>query len=212
MTRIAFLALGFAGLAACTAPAPISNVEAQRRAAALAGQGTGPGLSGGLAISTEQRPANQPIGADPERRAGIQASPSNAAPALAVGISDEQDFSAVSSRESIESDAARRAEQAAQYQVVQPGALPTRTEATGPNIVAYALRTTHLPGQKIYSRFLGSQSKMLRNCATFPSDDAAQREFLARGGPERDRLGMDPDGDGFACRWDPRPFRAAARG
>ena len=37
--------------------------------------------------------------------------------------------------------------------------------------------------------------------------DQAQQDFLAKGGPERDRMGVDPDGDGFACAWDPRPFR-----
>ena len=37
----------------------------------------------------------------------------------------------------------------------------------------------------------------------------AQEEFLRTGGPERDKLGVDPDGDGFACAWDPRPFRTA---
>ena len=26
---------------------------------------------------------------------------------------------------------------------------------------------------------------------------------------ERDRMGLDPDGDGFACAWDPAPFRLA---
>jgi hypothetical protein len=34
---------------------------------------------------------------------------------------------------------------------------------------------------------------------------------LANGGPERDKEGLDPDGDGFACGWDPRPFRSALR-
>jgi hypothetical protein len=46
-------------------------------------------------------------------------------------------------------------------------------------------------------------------CAKYASPDLAQQAFLERGGPERDRLGVDPDGDGFACSWDPRPFRTA---
>jgi hypothetical protein len=37
----------------------------------------------------------------------------------------------------------------------------------------------------------------------------AQIAFLERGGPKRDTLGLDPDGDGFACYWDPAPFRKA---
>ncbi|CAN0586593.1 unnamed protein product, partial [Ectocarpus sp. 12 AP-2014] len=42
--------------------------------------------------------------------------------------------------------------------------------------------------------------------------DQAQIAFLEAGGPEKDRNGMDPDGDGFACNWDPTPFRRAAQG
>ena len=37
-------------------------------------------------------------------------------------------------------------------------------------------------------------------------------EGLPCGGPERDPRGLDPDGDGFACDWDPAPFRAAVSG
>ena len=50
---------------------------------------------------------------------------------------------------------------------------------------------------------------MQRNCADYRTPDEAQRDFLTRGGPERDSRGLDPDGDGFACGWDPAPFRAA---
>ncbi|MFM7444966.1 MAG: hypothetical protein ACKO2N_13850, partial [Tabrizicola sp.] len=60
-----------------------------------------------------------------------------------TGISDEQDFSAVSARETIESDKERIARNRAEYVVVQPGALPTRPGDTGPNIVEFALATTH---------------------------------------------------------------------
>ncbi|SHI39619.1 hypothetical protein [Wenxinia saemankumensis] len=140
---------------------------------------------------------------DPDRTMGVQASPSNAA------ISDEQNFDAVASRESIESDAQRMAQNAAAYQVVQPTALPQRTQ-TGPNIVEYALNAPNRRGQEWYSRsILATQGRFERNCAAYRSPDEAQRDFLARGGPERDRLGLDPDGDGFACGWDPAPFLAA---
>jgi hypothetical protein len=47
------------------------------------------------------------------------------------------------------------------------------------------------------------------SCAKYASSDQAQQDFLAKGGPDRDRMGVDPDGDGFACSWDPRPFRTA---
>jgi hypothetical protein len=156
---------------------------------------------------------------DPTRSGGgIEASPGNAAPVLVgVGgapgssrISDEQDFDAVASRESIESDAARRAQQAAQYQVIQPTALSNAPHDTGPNIVQYALNAPNRRGQEWYSRSIFSgQGRFERNCTSYRSPDEAQRDFLARGGPERDPRGIDPDGDGFACGWDPAPFRAA---
>ncbi len=151
---------------------------------------------------------------DPMRTAGVQASPANAIPVpegmTQNAISDEQDFDAVATRESIESDAARRAQQAAQYQVVQPTALPTPPVDTGPNVVEYALNAPNRVGQAWYSRFIwAGEGRAQRNCASFRSADEAQEEFLLRGGPERDPLGIDPDGDGFACRWDPAPYLAA---
>ena len=122
-------------------------------------------------------------------------------------ISDEQDFGAVSARETIESDKERIARNRANYEVVQPTALPQRTGNSGPNIVAFALSTTHAPGTPVYRRsgFKGNGSA----CSRYGSSDLAQEAFLAEGGPDRDRKGLDPDGDGFACGWDPRAFRAA---
>ncbi len=141
----------------------------------------------------------------------VQASPSNPAPTIVnnPGISDEQDFEAVSARQTIESDAERRARQAAQYQVIAPTAVPERA-GSGPNIIEYALSTRHAKGQQIVRRVgFNLANKNRRNCAGFESDDAAQEEFLRLGGPNRDRLALDPDGDGFACGWDPAPFRRA---
>ncbi len=128
------------------------------------------------------------------------------------GLSDEQDFSAVSGRETIESDAARIAANRAQYQVIEPSALPERPDGSGASIVAYALATTNVPGQPLYKRLFASQSRMKNACGKYGSADRAQEAFLDSGGPRRDRYGMDPDGDGFACYWDPRPFRAARGG
>jgi hypothetical protein len=126
-----------------------------------------------------------------------------------VGISDEQDFNAVAARETIESDAERIARNRAEYVVVQPGELPQRPGDTGPNIVEFALATTHAPGVQLYQRRGIGLRDPNAACAKYASPDQAQQDFLARGGPERDRLGVDPDGDGFACSWDPRPFRTA---
>ncbi len=39
------------------------------------------------------------------------------------------------------------------------------------------------------------------NCADFPSGSAAQKFFLASGGPLSDLHNLDGDGDGLACEW-----------
>ena len=128
------------------------------------------------------------------------------------GISDENDFAAVSRRETIQSDAERIALNKAQYLVVQPTDLPERAGSDQPNIVSYALQTSNPRGNRVYTRAgINMQARMQRNCAEYPSADQAQIAFLARGGPKRDRLGLDPDGDGYACNWDPAPFRSAVR-
>lgn len=144
----------------------------------------------------------------------LEASPANPAPeaVTATGISAENDFSAVSEQRTIESDAARIARNRQQYKVIEPGALPTRSGSSEPNIVAYALQTRHPRGTALYNRSrLNAEARFRRNCAAYASPDQAQTDFLSRGGPERDRLGLDPDGDGYACAWDPAPFRLVER-
>lgn len=177
-----------------------------------------PGPVGGAAIPASDLAAagiGQPpqnTADDPARVQGLDASPLNPAPVVQnnPGISDEQNFDAVSNRETIESDAERRAAQAAAREEIAPTAVPERPGDTGPNIVEYALNAPNVKGQEWYSRsILSGQNRFQRNCAAYPTPDDAQRDFLARGGPERDRLGIDPDGDGFACGWDPAPFKAA---
>lgn len=170
------------------------------------------GTQVGAVIPSQPAPTGQ---LDPNRPRGN--APSNiqtetgelahmAGSAGSTGISDEQDFEAVSSRETIESDKARIERNRAQYTVIQPTAVPQRTE-TGPNIVQYALQTTHNPGTQIHSRSSLRFTDPQAACARYASPDLAQQAFLEAGGPERDRKGLDPDGDGFACSWDPRPFR-----
>jgi hypothetical protein len=126
-----------------------------------------------------------------------------------AGISDEQDFNAVKSRETIESDKARIERNRAQYTVIQPTAVPQRTGKAGPNIVEFALATTHSPGTQMYPRSSLRFTDPNVACGRYGSPDMAQEAFLAAGGPQKDRKGLDPDGDGFACAWDPRPFRTA---
>ena len=140
----------------------------------------------------------------------VNASPSNAAPVIVnnPGISSEQDFNAVSARRSIEGDAARIQANRQQYTVIAPTNLPNREGGAQPNVVAYALQTTHPRGTQVWRRSgLTSTAKTQRNCAAYASADEAQIDFLTLGGPQRDRKGLDPDGDGYACGWDPAPFR-----
>ncbi|WP_435230205.1 hypothetical protein ACMAZE_16730 [Pseudopelagicola sp. nBUS_20] len=144
----------------------------------------------------------------------LQASPSNPAPALLSnpGISDENDFDAVGQRRSIEEDAAQRERNKANYKVIEPTEIPKRSGQSGSNIVAYALSTNNPKGSRAYQRMgLTSAARHERNCAKFSRADQAQAAFLSRGGPKVDRFGLDPDGDGYACAWDPAPFRKAAK-
>lgn len=126
-----------------------------------------------------------------------------------VGISDEQDFSAVAARETIESDKQRIARNRAQYEQVQPRDLPPRVTETGAGIVAYALSAPNRLGEAIYRRSGITLGRSETACARYPTPEAAQEAFLKAGGPERDRRNLDPDGDGFACSWDPTPFQKA---
>ena len=142
----------------------------------------------------------------------LRASPSNPPPAAVneVGISEENSFDAVDSERSIEEDAARIARNREQYQVIAPEEIGTRSGDSGPNIVAYALDSQHPVGTQIYRRIgFATAARNARNCAEYASPDQAQIDFLSRGGPQRDRLALDPDGDGYACGWDPTPFRRA---
>lgn len=216
MTRFA-VGLAALALAACQPSVPESGVgfsdynayqsaRAQRELI----------LTGQAPLAASAQPiTSAPVGAPLSATvAPAMTTPSAALPSAgSAALSDEQDFDAVSARETIESDAERLARLRADYQVIDPGALPERAANTGPNIVAFALSTTNNLGEPIYRRSgFNSEARFQRACARYATADEAQRDFLARGGPAEDRLGLDPDGDGFACFWDPRPFRAARGG
>lgn len=134
-----------------------------------------------------------------------------AVPEAHVGISDEQDFSAVAARETIESDKARMEQNKAQYQQIQPAELPERTAAAGAavDLVQYALNAPNRKGETIYPRSRIAIANSDRACARYDTPEAAQQAFLRAGGPQRDPRNLDPDGDGFACYWDPTPFQKA---
>lgn len=198
---------------AATIPSATTVTAAPLSATVPIGQTTPTATASSADLAAETAAALQASSAN-SGVAPVNASPSNPAPVPVnnPGISDENDFAAVSNRQSIASDAERIARNRQQYQVIQPKALPSRSGSGGPNIVNYALQTKHARGTRLYSRSgLNLASRAQRACAGFPSADQAQIAFLAKGGPERDRLGVDPDGDGYACSWNPAPFRAAVK-
>ena len=74
---------------------------------------------------------------------------------------------------------------------------PPRSTAAQPAPVT----ATVLPGsvKPLYARTI----RVGGDCTAYATPRAAQAEFTARGGPERDPLGLDLDGDGNACGYRP---------
>lgn len=120
-------------------------------------------------------------------------------------ISTSQNFKVVKSRETIASDAAKLEQLKKDYEIVQPGTTPRR--GSGINLAEYALAQTNPVGQKAYSRSVLTGRRAEKKCVLYASADDAQLDFLRRGGPQNDRHGIDPDGDGYACSWSPEVFR-----
>lgn len=217
--------LALAGLAACDPAVPNSGAgvgfdnyagyetERAQRDAALNGGSRTPGHAN-APISATTTGTDDSIGAEALAALGTGADAAQnpiVIDANNPGISDENDFDAVTERESIQDNAQKIAAQREAYKVIEPTAVPT-SNGGGATLVQYALSTTNLVGQPIYSRsIIAAQSRYQRNCAKYSSPAAAQEDFLKRGGPKRDPQGIDPDGDGFACTWDPAPFRLAAQ-
>jgi hypothetical protein len=180
------------------------------------------GIGGGQLATQPMPPAatpaiSAPIGQIPTETAALPApvaplpDAAAAAPESHSGISDEQDFSAVASRETIESDKARMEQNKAQYQQVQPTDLPERTDEAGAavDLVQYALNAPNRKGETIYPRSRVALANSERACGRYDTPEAAQQAFMRSGGPQRDSKNLDPDGDGFACLWDPTPFQKA---
>lgn len=237
--RLIFTAAALAALSACSPSVPDSGAgvgfndydryqaEKSARDSAAAGASAVPPAGTLSDESTAGADASESTDLAAETRAALaatrknsgemplEADPGNPPPETvetATGISSENDFEAVDNVRSIESDAELIARNREQYQVVQPTALPARGD-TGPNIVEYALSTKHPVGTKIYNRIgINKEARFRRNCAKYASPDRAQMAFLENGGPNRDRMGLDPDGDGYACDWNPASFRKAVQG
>ena len=117
--------------------------------------------------------------------------------------------SSCQSRETIESDKARLAQNRAAYQQIQPTENPERTGASeaAVDLIQYALKAPNRLGEAIYPRSRIALTNPEKACARYASPEAAQQAFLSSGGPKRDPKNLDPDGDGFACYWDPTPFQ-----
>ncbi len=133
--------------------------------------------------------------------------PKTAGPANAgnADISNTQNFRAIKAQETIASDKAKLAALKSTYQQVDPDSVQApRLKSGGINLPAYALKQTNSVGERVYQR----ANSGLSNCSRYRNDpDAAQRAFLQAGGPERDNRRLDPDGDGFACSWNPDFYR-----
>ncbi len=122
-----------------------------------------------------------------------------------ASISNTQNFSAIKKQETIESDKAKLEALKSTYQQVDPNSVSVPSmPSNGINVAAYALKQKNAVGESIYRRI----NVGLSNCGRYRNDpDAAQRAFLRAGGPERDPRRLDPDGDGFACSWNPDFYR-----
>lgn len=210
MMKMAFPALALLALTACSPEVPDSGAGVgfdrydsyqTRRDARLSGE------------ATVRLPQDSGAAEDSGATRVASAAPDQQLPDVTTnnpGLSDEQNFQAVTARETIESDKQRLEAQREEYKFIPPKPLPGRTGDVGPNIVQYALTTSNRVGEQVYRRSsLLRESRSARSCARYSSPDKAQEAFLKAGGPERDRYDLDPDGDGFACGWDPRPFRMA---
>lgn len=141
-------------------------------------------------------------------------SPQTLAPGAPLSAIEPQPATAAQGSIGADALAALRATAPAQTAPsVAPRAAPAQATqvngSAGPNLAAYALSVSHQPGQSVYPRGGIALTSTEKACAKYVSPDLAQMAFLEAGGPQKDRKNLDPDGDGFVCGWDPRPFRAA---
>jgi hypothetical protein len=182
-----FLLVLACAVAGCTSSAPNATV--------VEVDSFGPSAAGQSVVATN--PDGTPV-IDPSVRATpIDADSLN----LTLYTIEQQKIDARIAQQEL--DAAR-----AQLVIVEPGPVPQANSAV--NIALFAQQTTNRVGERVYSRNLGARATATGNCRRFRTADEAQRAFLEAGGPQRDTYGLDPDGDGFACGWDPTPYRRLA--
>ncbi len=136
-------------------------------------------------------------GIDPDMDTGIDPN--------ADSINLSLDSQEVQARERAAAQARRDAARD-QLVVIEPEPVP-QTDLNA-NVVKFARETTHPVGTRRYNRpAFRDRLQSASVCRRFDTPDEAQRRFLANGGPETDRFNLDPDGDGFACKFDPEKYR-----
>ena len=79
---------------------------------------------------------------------------------------------------------------------------PLGTRSQSIDLREYARSQRHLVGESKYLRN-PTRYRDGGNCARYSVPEVAQIAFLSEGGPQRDKLLLDRDGDGFACGWTP---------
>ncbi|WP_339109342.1 hypothetical protein [Thioclava sp. GXIMD4216] len=180
-------------------------------------------LQGGTAATTTPVTGGQPMSAmgdaaapasnDPNAQLGADTLAALNATAAQSSPQEVTDYAPASSPYSSTATAAERAEDTFQTpapaQKTSGDTYSAGSGASGPNLAAYALSVSNQPGQATYPRGGIKFTSTTKACAKYVSPDQAQIAFLANGGPEKDPGNLDPDGDGFACGWDPRPFQNA---
>ena len=160
-----------------------------------------------------QQPAGAPrtaiAGTDPNEQLGEEVA---AALGYDIGIDPNADSInlALDSQEVQEREraAAQARREAAQQQLVVVEPEPVPQADINANVVKFARETTHPVGTRRYNRpAFRDRLQSAAVCRRFDTADEAQRRFLANGGPDTDRFNLDPDGDGFACKFDPEKYR-----
>ncbi|MDO5657632.1 MAG: hypothetical protein Q4G36_04850 [Paracoccus sp. (in: a-proteobacteria)] len=91
-----------------------------------------------------------------------------------------------------------------------PARVTTSADSPAQTLIRYALTQTHAPGTAAFNRSGGSEAHARATCRSYANAASAQLAFIASGGPQADPLGLDPDGDGFVCGWNPAPYRVNA--
>ncbi|MEM8869185.1 MAG: hypothetical protein AAGB10_13115 [Pseudomonadota bacterium] len=200
----------------------VAQVREQQTGTALAGsQQTATAVPGApRSVLTPQLDPNAALAQDVT--AALAATPSAAAPAdpaaaagaldgdIGIDPNDESINLALSSQAVQERQRAvaqqRREAAQQQLEIVQPEPVPQQD--LNANVVAFARQTTHPVGTRTYNRpAFRDRLQSASVCRRFGNEDEAQRQFLANGGPNTDRFNLDPDGDGFACKFDPEKYR-----